>query len=207
MSSAVFPALRGLMWNTTKRPQWRTEIQDTVAGRETRIGFMSYPLWNFRLAYDYLPSSTAQGATLDFQNIIDFFNARGGALQNFLFTDPSDYTVTDERFGTGDGVETEFQLTRAIKALGFAEPVMNVNTLTNIKKAGVTQTNPANYSIDSAGLVTFVVAPAAAAALTWTGTYYFRCRFLEDYTDFEQLYSDMWHNKELRLKGSTGLKI
>ena len=30
----------------------------------------------------------------------------------------------------------------------------------------------------STGMVTFVTAPAAAAALTWTGAFYWRCRFL-----------------------------
>jgi hypothetical protein len=54
-----------------------------------------------------------------------------------------------------------------------------VQVLTNIKKAGVVQTNPANYSISATGLVTFTSRPGAAA-LTWTGTYYWRVRFDQD---------------------------
>lgn len=202
MSNAVFPTLPGLGWSVGKTPEWSTKTQRMASGREFRAAFMSYPLWRFSLNYDFLRAASAYA---ELQSLMGFFNARQGAYDSFLYTDPNDNSVTDYQFGTGDGTTVAFQLTRAYG--GFIEPVMNVNTLTNIKKAGVAQSNPANYTIGSTGLVTFTSAPANGAALTWTGSFYFRVRFLQDVAEFEEFMKNLWQLKKLEFTGATGNKV
>ena len=145
----------------------------------------------------------------ELQTIAGFYESRQGTFDSFLFTDWLDNGVTDMQFGTGDGTTTQFQLTRAFGAGGFtyAAPVQNVNTLTNIKKAGVTQTLTTHYTISATGLVTFVTAPAAAAALTWSGTFYYRCRFKDDIMDLQNFMYQLWDLGQVVLIGATGNRV
>lgn len=207
MSDSVYPGadqLPGWSYARGKTPMWNTVKQRSASGREVRVGLQSYPIYKFDLLYEMLRSDAD---IAELQLIMDFFNARNGALDNFLYNDPTDNSVTDSLFGTGDGATTQFQLTRAVKATGFLEPVMNVNALANIKKSGVTQSNPANYTISSTGLVTFAAPPAGAAPLTWSGTYYFRCRFEQDMNEFEEFAYRLWTLSSVAIIGSLGLKI
>lgn len=202
MSNAVFPTLPGLLFNVVKQPEFSTKVQRATSGKELRAAFMQYPLWTFKLSYEFLRSAAAY---TEMQTLLGFFTARQGMFDSFLFSDPDDNSVTDYQFGIGDGVTTKFQLTRAYGA--FIEPVQNVNVLTNIKKAGTTLASPADYSIDANGLVTFVTAPAGGNALTWSGTYYFRVRFLQDVAEFNKFMQGLWDLKKLEFVGSTGNKV
>lgn len=208
MSDVVYPSasiLPSQAYPRPKTPIWGTVITHRAAsGREVRVGLQTYPLYRFVLNYEALSS---EASVAELQNIMDFFNARNASLDNFLYNDPNDNIVSDHQFGIGDAAETEFQLTRAMKTSGFLEPVMNVNILTNIKVAGVTKSSPGDYSIDSYGLVTFTSPPAGAASLTWSGTYYFRCRFEKDEQEFEEFVHDLWTLKKVALIGSLGRKI
>ncbi len=211
MSSSVFPTLIGLAFPAVKSPQWNTILQRSASGREVRVALMSYPLWKFGLTYDVLRGGTINGnAYTELQQLANFYNTMLGPDDDFLFTDPDDSSVTDATFGIGDGATAAFQLLRSLSTSGFAEPVMNVNVLTNIKDNGVAVTQgagPGKYTIDSAGLVTFGTVPTAAHVLTWTGTYYFRCRFLADSYDFEKFMQSRWQLRKLELLGSLGLKV
>lgn len=206
MSQAVFPTLPGLQWSIGRAPGFNNKVQRAVSGKELRAAFMQYPLWTFRLSYEFLCAGNA-GTELD--TLAGFFLARRGSFDSFLFTDNADCSVTDMSFGAGNGSQTQFQLTRAYGAGGFTftEPVQNVNTLTNVKVAGVTKTPTTDYTVSSTGMVTFTSAPANGAALTFTGTYYFRVRFLQDVADFEQFLKDLWQLKKLEFVGAPGNKV
>lgn len=65
---------------------------------------------------------------------------------------------------------------------------------------GALQTS--NYSISSTGLVTFTTPPANAAVLTWSGSYYYRCRFLQDSMEFNKFLSGLWEAKKVEFIGS-----
>lgn len=64
-----------------------------------------------------------------------------------------------------------------------------------------------DYSIDANGLVTFSPAPAVGDTLTWTGTYYFRCRFKLDAPEFAKFLVDLWEFKKCELVGAPGNKL
>lgn len=74
-------------------------------------------------------------------------------------------TVTGVYFGTGDGTGVGAQL---VDTAGMTVPTGF--TVTSIKKNGTALTVTTDYTIDAAGMVTFVVAPASGALLTWDGT-------------------------------------
>ena len=196
MSNAVYPPMPGLSWPVAKIPQWSTRAQTSVSGKEIRVSFMSYPIWQFTLTYDVLRS----GVQKEYQQLVDFFNARRGSWDSFLFNDVLDNSVTAEQFGSGDGVATAFQLLRRIYAGGFSEPVQNLNNAPSIFVNSVLKTVTTDYTIGTTGIVTFTSPPAAAAALTWTGTFYYRVRFLKDMLDFEEFMLDLWSLKKVELR-------
>lgn len=189
MSNAVFPVLAGLDWNVIKTPVWKTRIQEAVSGKELRAALMSYPLWKFSLSYTVL---RANAANAELQTLMGFFNARQGMFDSFLYTDPTDNSVANQSFGTGDGSTTAFQLLRSLG--GFTEPIQNVNGTPTIYING---TPTAAFTLGSTGVVTFTTAPAPAAALTWSGNFYYRCRFLQDSSEFDNFMRDLWALKKL----------
>lgn len=185
MSDAIYPDLPGIDVRVRKTPIFNTLLQETVSGREAAASFMAYPKWKFSIRYNVLRSAPEFS---ELQTLMDFFLARRGRFDSFLFTDPDDSSVADEPFGTGDGATASFQLIRKIKAGGFAEPILNLNGAPIIKVAGATKTAGLHYNISASGLVTFTVGniPSAGQALTWSGAYFFRVRFLYDEMDFEK---------------------
>ena len=303
MSNAVLPLLKGLTFPVRKTPRWSTKIQTGVSGKETRIGLWSYPIYDYEQQYSMLRSDNVN---LELQTLLDFYSARQGSFDTWLFNDPDDNTATLMPFGTGDGVTTAFQLTRTLVSGGFSEPVTALNgsatvvvngtaepqlglstpatpalsavaggalaattyyvrvtllsangqslastesslavALNNVLQVAspVSQTgatgwavyvstaagtetrqatnltlgsawtepttglvagaalpgaNTTGWTVSATGLVTFFAAPANAAALTWTGTYYWRCRFKGDTFDVEKFHNMFWEAKALK---------
>ena len=207
MSNAVYPALLGAKIDVISAPMFRTRIQESVSGSEVRAADMSYPKYRLGLAYEFLREGAA---FLELQTIAGFFLARRGAYDSFLFTHPADNaTGADMLFAIADGVKTQFQLTRTYGAGGFTfvEPVMNVNAITNLKRNGVTLANPADYTVSSTGLVTTAVPGTNGHALTWTGSFYYRCRFEKDENEYRRFMYELWELKSVGMIGSLGNKV
>lgn len=197
MSNAIYPTLAGIGWSVGKSPMWKTEVQESVSGKELRTSFMSYPRWQFTLTYDFLRSASAYK---ELQQLADFFNARQGSFDDFLFNDVTDNSVTLEQFGTGDGSTTDYQLLRRLYTSGFNEPIQNLNAAPAIYVNGVLKTVTTDYTVSSTGLVSFVVAPTVGHVIAWTGTFYYRCRFLKDSLEFDNFMRDLWSLKKVELK-------
>ena len=199
MSNAVFPTLPGLAWNVVMEPEFHTEVFTSANLTEQRVSLTPYPVYNFTLMYEFLRSDSHQ----ELQTLMGFFNQRQGAFDNFLYTNPVDNAVSGQVFGTGDGTTTAFQLERSFG--GYVEPVMNVNGTPQIYIGGVLQTS--GYTISSTGLVTFTAAPASGQSITWTGSFYYRCRFTNDKADFNNFMYQLFELKKCEMRGSTGIKI
>jgi uncharacterized protein (TIGR02217 family) len=190
MSNAIFPALPGLKWGRSKTPVWSTRIQTAESGREWRAARYSYPVWRFKLNYEFLRAGSQQ----ELQSLVGFFNARQGSYDSFLYDDPRDNTATAQTFGTGDGSSRVFQLVRTLG--DFVEPVKALQAPPSIFNNGVLQSSGVSVDLANA-IVTFAVAPAAGHTLAWTGLFYFRCRFLQDSIDFEEFLKDLWQAKKV----------
>lgn len=195
MSNAVFPSLPGLLIDVGRHvlaPP--VKVRTSPARREFRARDATLPLYRYTLKYEFLRA----GAQAELQSLVGFFNSRGGAFDDFLFTDPVDNTVTDQSFGVGNGSTTVFQLVRSFG--GYAEPISAVNAVVNVKVNGVAT---GAYTISN-GVLTFTTAPAAAATLTWSGTYYRRVRFEEDQAQFERFMALLWSAKQINLLSVKG---
>lgn len=194
MSDAVFPPLPGLKWNVKRTSIWKSLSEEAVSGKEASVALMTYPLRRYTLSYELLRA----GALAELEQLEGFFNARRGKHDTFLYNDPDDNTVTDQSFGTGNGTTPTFALARTRG--GFTEPVQSLNGAPTIKVAGVTKTPGTDYTISALGVVTFVVPPANGAALTWTGNYYWRCKFLQDIAEFDQFMKNLWQLGRLEFR-------
>lgn len=182
MGTAVFPNIPSVIWAVRKTPQFSTNVQRSVSGKELRAQLWTYPIWGLELTYEILQDRVISSQN-DLQVLVGFFLARAGSFDNFNYTDPDDNAVTNQAFGTGNAVTTQFQLARTYA--GYTEPVFRVNGAPVIKKNGVTQTVTTDYTINAEGLVTFTAAPGNTLPLTWTGSFYYRAHFVQDMADFE----------------------
>ncbi len=192
MSNIVFPTFPGLTADVTRTPMWSTTKKTSVSQREYRTANMSFPRYKFKLSFEVLRQG---GGFSELSALVGFFNARQGNFDSFLYIDPDDNTVTAQAIGSGDGGNRLFQLVRTFG--GYVEPVFDTNSVPLIYVNGVLQTVTTNYTISATGLVTFVAAPSAGLAVTWTGTYYRRVCFAQDTAEFAKFMSNLWSLKSL----------
>lgn len=202
MSNEVFPSLPGLTWNVVKEPLFNTKVQTSVNMAELRAAFANTPVYDFTLGYDVLRE---YDAFAELRSLGGFFLARQGRWDSFLFSDPTDFNVAGQQFGTGNGVATAFQLTRAFGA--FREQVSQLSGAPQVYANGVLLSTPSQYNVSSTGLVTFASPPATNANLAWSGSYYFRCRFKEDVSSYNNFMRDLWELRSLTFRGSLGTKV
>lgn len=191
MSNAVFPTLAGLAFSVQRNPVWSTQVRDSASGRQYALGKRLYPLWHFKLPFEVLRTS---GGFSEWQQLVGFINARRGRYDDFIYQDPRDSTALNESFGVGDGSTLTFDLTRNLG--GFVEPVGAASSVV-CKVAGVVTAATLSANLNQ---VTFAAPPAAAAALTWSGTFYFRARFMQDEISMEQFLQDMYSAKSVEFK-------
>lgn len=195
MSSNVFPTFAGLLYPVTRRPVFNTKIQQSVSGKEVRINWMAYPNYEYEIAIEGMKLA-------DWQNLMGHFTKVKGMYDDWLFNDTDDNSVTDMPLmntvtggAVGDGATKTFQLMRSLG--GFNDIVQNVNVITNVKVNG---SITAAYAINSTGLLTFTVAPPNTQTVTWTGTYYWRCRFLDDAIDIRKVMQQFWETQSIRFR-------
>ncbi len=82
-------------------PTFQNVIQEAIMGNEQRFSQWAKCRGTGDISYGLLNSTNATG---DFRAILAIYRAHYGSLLPFRFKDWSDYSVTDENFGTGDGV-------------------------------------------------------------------------------------------------------
>ena len=209
-----FPALAGLAWSVEKTFMFPPALkQESVSGRENRIALAAFPKYAFSLRYNVLrdtPNVASPASPFDeLKKLGGFFLRQLGSVKAFVYSDPTDSAVTDMQFGTGTGSQTAFQLVRSYGAGGFtfAEPVQNLNgAVTNIKDNGGT-VDPGDYTVGVTGIVTFDTAPLAGHALTWTGNYFYRVRFMKDAQAFNEFMKDLWEAQKVEFIGALGNKV
>lgn len=201
MSDAIFPVMPGLSWGTDWAPKFNTKILTATSGKEYRSSLMVTPIYTFKLQYEFLRAASRQ----ELQTMMNFFLARRGAFDSFLYSHPDDCSVTDQLIGVANGAQRQFQLMRGFGS-DYAEPVQNINQLLNVKVNGIAKAAGSDYTVTSSGLVVFGVTPAAGS-VTWSGSYYYRCRFTKDELPFHNLMQAVHSLKALEMTGSLGKKI
>ena len=189
MALPVFPALPGLAYPAKRAAKWSTVKQDALSGKRTRYPLWTYPIYEYDIPFNFLRSDTLQ----EWQALEGFVNSVQGAAQLWAYNDVNDNTVSGQLNGEGDGVTLSFQLVRSLG--GFTEPVFIINGTPSLTVGG-TPATPA--SISAYGVVTFSSPPPSGAQITWSGSYYWPCRFDDDTTSFEQMFQYIFNCKSLK---------
>ncbi len=202
-----FPSLSGLGWSVHKKPVFSTIVASHVSGREVRDALYQNPLWQFELTIDGMDSTSSTYAGLggnSLQSLMGFFLQCQGQYSTFLYTDPTDSSVTNGNIlnpntgqSQGDGTTTTFALARFMGA--FLEPVGWVTALTQVEVAG-SVVSSSTYSLSTPNSLVFVTAPASGDTVSATFTYAFQCRFDSDDQDFEQFMSNLWKTESVKFK-------
>jgi uncharacterized protein (TIGR02217 family) len=191
-----FPAFPGIMWPEKRAASGRTIRQEALSGKRTFLPQMVSVRYNWELSFEMLRSAFwTAGSFTELESFVGFYLAQMMGGTCFGYTDADDFTVTAQGFGQGDGTTTAFQLVRARG--GFSEPVL-LPTITGLTVAGVAKSSPADYTLADKGIVTFTSAPAGGAALAWTGTFAWLCRFNDDLVDTSRLMVGLFDAKSLK---------
>lgn len=192
MSALLFPTLAGLSGlEVTRNYVWKTMVQDAISGKSTAVPLRTYPLLRYELVVNLLRHNQTPSELLQVQGL---YNALQGRGDTFLYSDPEFNTISAAQaatlgpFGVGDGSTLVFQLTATFQnsgGPGAAELIQNgnpANFSTAILYDNGSVISSANYSIGATGIVTFGAghAPAAGHVISWSGSWYYRCRFDED---------------------------
>ena len=113
-----------------------------------------------------------------------FYNMRGRAY-GFRFKDWSDYNLTDENIGTGDGVEDTFTITKTYTsgAETYVRRIYKPIASGFVVKVNNVVVNPSNYTLDdTTGTIVFDGGsePGVGLAVTVTGEFDVPVRFDTD---------------------------
>src|SRR5208283_4275738 len=150
----TFAPPAGLGFSVHKKPLFSTIVAQHVSGREVRDALYAAPIWQFEVPINGLSSNSSYPGlgNTSLQTLMGFFLSLQGQFGTFLYTDPTDFSVTGGSLinpatggTTGDGATTVFQFVRYLGGSGFYEPIGSVTTAlapgttTNVYLNGVSQ--------------------------------------------------------------------
>lgn len=169
----------GIGFGATGGPERINEIVLLSSGRERRNARLSQS----RRRYD---AGTGIRSAEDLYDLVAFFEARRGSLHGFRFRDPFDMKScrpsaavgpADQAIGTGDGVETRFQLAKRYGSgddaflRAITKPVAGA---VRVAVGGIEKASPSAFDVDHlTGIVTFASGHAPGAGETVTAGFEF----------------------------------
>lgn len=159
----------------TGGPEFQTDIKNAQNGREYRNADWAVCRHKYTCPFQNISNDA-------YLSIKEVFLIVMGRNHTFLHKDWADFEAVNARFGTGDGTTKVFQLSKLSSQGGgtytrvITKPVLEGFT---VKLNG---TLAGGYALDVlTGLVTFTVAPALDAVLTWGGLFDVQVRFDIDF--------------------------
>jgi uncharacterized protein (TIGR02217 family) len=194
----ILPTLPGLTWpRDISFGAFDTTVQTSVSGKISAYANKVNPTRRYTLSYSGLDSSGNNQALLNnsMQLLQGFFLQCRGRLLPFQYEDTDDYIATGQTIGIGDGATKKFQLVR--NSFGFTEQVFAPTNVPSIFVGGSLKAPVADYTIDRVGRVNFIVAPAASAVITWSGTYNWICHWDSDTLDMSNFMDGYYEVKDI----------
>lgn len=209
MSDVLFPDLR-IGYDLTRKPMFNTKIMTSVNGRELRASYQAVPKYEFSLT---LPGLQERKGEL--QAIEDFFVARRGAFDSFLFKMPWDNEY--ECIFNGDGTKTSFQLYKGQLPLGNTQSQVAFDADPTFWNEDDNQQfwsdnddelfwDDTKITVSKSGVVQATKPLKAGHKFSVKGTFYYRCRFADDGQAFTLFSYRLWKG-EVTLIGSLGNKV
>ena len=212
-----FPNLLGLAFPVVRRNLGFDVVKmESISGVRSRYALRDIPQYQWEVSFEFLRdfalvsnttfsdgtffsdgSDFVQNVRSEFEQLMGFYNNLRGAQSPFIYTDTADNSVTNQRFGTGDGQSVNFQLVRTFG--GFTEPVYapTANQSAIVTISGVLQPSTA-YTIGPTGTINFKTAPSAGAALAWAGSFGWLCQFDDDSIEFSNFMGGFWEAKSIK---------
>lgn len=168
-------------------PRYRTTILTSASNFEQRA--KEWDESSYQWSINLLGKSPEE-----IDSLIEFFHLRAGAAHGFRFKDWTDYYAglawsgdtlevsSPNEIGTGDGVETDFQL---VKVYSDSEATVTrkiVKPVASTVRIFVDDVEAeSGWTVDeSTGIVTFGVAPSSGEIITWVGEFDVPVRFDSD---------------------------
>ena len=168
-------------------PERRTDVVTLASGAEERNSRWARSRRRYNAGYGVKSRA-------DMQQVLAFFEERRGRLHGFLWRDGLDHssnggvpTASDQVIGTGDGVQTSFQLTKRYGA--SFDPYFRVISRpvagsVKVAVAGIELSS--GWTVDTAtGVVGFSTPPAMGATVTAGFLFDVPVRFDTDRLDIE----------------------
>ena len=184
-----------VLYSSTGGPQYLTYVQVSEGGQEQRSS-----VWQIA-RHSYVINYVKQESDRD--SLFDFFHAMRGRLIGFRFKDWNDYKSVgstdtigfeDVAIGSGDGIETEFQLIKAYpkgNQLYNRDIVKPVLGTVRVGVDGVELTETVDWTVDTVtGLITFAVAPLDTLIITAGFEFDVPVRFDTDHMNLANLACD-----------------
>lgn len=167
-------------------PEFNTRIQVLMNGRERRNADWANGRNKYTLPFLNL-------GTEQYRSLRQVFEVSRGMLHGFLYFDPLDNEAVNELIGTGDGIRTEYQLSKFSQLDGVfyqrqIRALFTPNADGSATQAVPTVTvngAPSAVTVDyERGLIFFAVAPANGAVIRWSGSFSVWVRFNQDWMPF-----------------------
>lgn len=183
MGQLIYPVVPGWTFDFEVQANWGTRKQQAISGRTLRLSDYVNPIWNFSLVYSVLednPASPQTSAPNALRQILDFFNSRAGAFDDFLFQHPTDNQALGQIAvpAPGDTTATQYQLARRLVSGGFSEWVIAPGAVTAVYFNGAPQ-SPAGYTVSNLGLLQFSAAVGGGITVTADFSFYYRVTFTD----------------------------
>lgn len=174
-----FPA--EISYGSKGGPTFSTDIVATFSGHEQRNINWSQS----RAKYDIASGIKTE---VQWQQLIAFFRARRGRAIGFRYKDWSDYQAINQYIGTGDSLQTQFQLVKhyqsgeAVYTRTINKPVNNNFAKVYIDSVLIEE----GINIDfTTGLITFELAPREDEQITADFEFDVPVRFDTDHLDLQ----------------------
>jgi hypothetical protein len=117
VSNFVFPSsLKGFSLECTRTHLTKTNVQESVSGKEWRTTWWTSPRYKYSVQFEFLRNASR----FELNTVFDLISRHMGAWDSFLLEDPEDKVAIDQYLGSGDDTAivppTFFQLQRALRA-------------------------------------------------------------------------------------------
>ncbi len=178
-------------------PRFSTTVQVLNSGHEQRN--MNWAQARREYSVDISPSRGTE-----WEEILSFFHARRGRAYGFRLKDFSDFKLMAGSIGIGDGVQTEFQISKIYQddlalAPGYERLIQKIVTGTvSVFLNDVAQF--ANWTVDeNTGVITFTVPPTDAAKISVSCEFDVPVRFDSDLMEATIPGPDIHHWQSVKL--------
>lgn len=217
----VFPALSVQGWSFMKTPSFTSTNTKSASGKEFNLIRSVYPRWEFTLNYSgdsWLRDQTQNiiiygplAGHYELEKLSGLFLQCLGDYGEFYFNDPDD----NSRAGYVAGVmpyppaAATFPLYFQWGVGPFTPPMMlpvqgiqTIDKVTATIGGTVTVLNPGtDYTVDATNTQLVVNTTSyATATITVDFHFYYRCRFLSPFEEYEEWATNLWENKELKFQ-------